>query len=230
MIARDRRRLTPILGAICAVLALLLIAFWLGLGRGAHWRDDALPPRLPQAQAATPPPAVPPLVQFAVVWEHPLFSADRKPVPVLASGGQAADAGDLELTGVILLPHLHVALLREKSSGRALRVREGQAAGDGGPVLVELKPRSAVIDSGGSRSELELVPGPAPAPVAGAVDNAPPSVQGDAAVAQPVQQVQPQYNGGAMQDTGGSATAARVRALKARLEERRRKTQQDNGG
>jgi len=234
MIAADRRRLTPTLGVLCALLAIALIALWAGAGSGVHWYDDEAPPRLPPAHAATPPPVVPPLQNYAVVWERPLFSPDRK--PSLAGGNANADAGDLELTGVIVEPGLRMALLREKSSGRTLRVREGESAGDSGVTLIEVKPRSAVVDAGGSRSELALKVGPAPP--ANAVDNAQPAAP------------QPVSTDGTQQDNNAAATAAmeiaapqpadttqgsdsaqdsaaaRIKALKARIEQRRKQAQQ----
>jgi len=174
MNAADRRRLTPALGILAVLLAALLIALWAGVGRGAHWNDNASPPPLPPARAATPPPSVPPLEQFADVWEKPLFSPDRKPIAAPA-GSSNTSTGDLELTGVIMLPGLHMALLREKNSGRTLRVREGQSAN--GATVVEVKPRSAVVDINGSRTELPLKVGPAP-PNTGAGENGtPPSGQ-----------------------------------------------------
>jgi general secretion pathway protein N len=172
--AADRRRLTPALGVLAVLLAALLIALWAGVGRGAHWNDRAAPPPLPPAHAATPPPSVPPLENFALVWEHPLFSPDRKPIAAPA-GSSNTNTGDLELTGVIMLPGLHMALLREKNSGRTLRVREGQSAN--GATVVEVKPRSAVVDINGARTELPLKVGPPP-PNSGAGENgAPPSSQ-----------------------------------------------------
>ena len=65
MNAADRRRLTPALGAVAAILLVLLVALWAGLGRGARWHDDAAPSRLPPVGTATPAPTVPPLDRFA---------------------------------------------------------------------------------------------------------------------------------------------------------------------
>lgn len=207
MNAADRRRLTPALGMLAVALVALLIALWAGVGRGARWHDNASPPPLPAARAATPPPSVPPLENFATVWENPLFSPDRKPIAAPA-GSNNANAGDLELTGVIMLPGLHMALLREKNSNRTLRVREGQSTN--GATVVEVKPRSAVVEINGSRTELPLKVGPPP-PGSGAGGNgAPPPPQpameapqpGESAAPEPVpsssseqQQAAPQQNG-----------------------------------
>jgi len=232
--AADRRRLTPVLGTLTVLLALLLVAMWAGLGRGAHWHDDASAAHLPGAGTPLPAPTVPPLQHFAAVWQRPLFNPDRQPDRGVAADGAAANAGDLELTGVILTPSLHLALLREKSSGRTLRVREGQAAGNGGPLLVELHPRSAVIETSGSRQPLQLIPGPAPAGAASSQDDAQP---GQAPVVQPAggqgramfSPAAPQ--GAAEAAPNGQSEAARRRALEARIMERRRRAAaQQNGG
>lgn len=188
MNAADRRRLTPALGILAALLAAVLIALWAGVGRGAHWNDNASPPPLPPARAATPPPSVPPLENFATVWERPLFSPDRKPIAAPA-GSANTNTGDLELTGVIMLPGMHMALLREKNSGRTLRVREGQTSN--GATVVEVKPRGAVVDINGSRTELPLKVGPPPANSRADENGAPsPMVQapqpGENAAPQPV--------------------------------------------
>lgn len=194
MNAADRRRLTPALGVLAVLLLALLIALWAGVGRAAHWHDDASPPPLPPAHAATPPPSVPPLENFAAVWEHPLFSPDRKPIAAPAGSNNNASTGDLVLTGVIMLPGLHMALLSEKNSGRTLRVREGQSAN--GATVVEVKPRSAVVDINGSRTELPLKVGAA-APhagnAAGAGENgAPPSSQPMMQAPQPEENAAPE--------------------------------------
>lgn len=252
MNAADRRRLTPALGIVAVLLAALLIALWAGVGRGAHWNDRATPPPLPPAHAATPPPSVPPLENFALVWEHPLFSPDRKPIAAPA-GSSNTNTGDLELTGVIMLPGLHMALLREKNSGRTLRVREGQSAN--GATVVEVKPRSAVVDINGARTELPLKIG-APPPNSGAGENgAPPSSQSmmqapqdeenaapqpepaspgepqQTAPQQPAPAGSPQSQASARArqqspDLTGDAAEAWKQALKARIEQRRKQAAQ----
>ncbi|MGN6314517.1 MAG: hypothetical protein ACTHMO_12260 [Rhodanobacteraceae bacterium] len=275
MNAADRRRLTPALGILAVALVAVLIALWAGVGRGAHWHDNASPPPLPPARAATPPPSVPPLENFASVWERPLFSPDRKPIAAPATNNNA-NTGDLELTGVIMLPGLHMALLREKNSNRTLRVREGQSAN--GATVVEVKPRSAVVEINGSRTELPLKVGPPPPSSGTGGNGAPPPPQpameapqpGENAAPVPLpassseqQQATPQQNGapaaGAQQQSGQTGAAqpqappstpaqsssltdkeaadAWARALKARIEQRRKKAaqkqdanKQNNGG
>lgn len=216
MNAADRRRLTPTLGIVAALLALLLIALWLGLGRGAHWGSAGDVPKLPALANATPPPVVPPLEHFDAVWQHPLFSPDR--TPQAAAGDDGASSGNLELTGVIMQPGLNMAILHDKTSGKDYRVVEGRAS-RGGPSLVALHPRSAVVDAAGSRLQLKLIPGPAPnagnEPTSGAAEDA----SGNAGQAAPVVQ-----QGGAQK-----SAAARARELRERIEARRRRNSQNGG-
>jgi len=230
MNAADRRRLTPTFGIIAAVLLVLLIALWAGLGRSSHWHDNAAPSRLPSVGVTVPAPAVPPLEQYATVWQHPLFSPTR--TPEAAAAGDGGSSGNLELTGVIMLPHLRMAILHDKTNGRDYRVVEGQPSRDG-PVLVELHPRSAVIEVSGSRQQLQLIPGPAPGAGNAAVN--PSSNPG--AEANP-DQVQSAGNGasgmvsapGRQDSAGRSAIEVRARALKARIEAQRRRAAHQGGG
>ncbi|MGH8111507.1 MAG: hypothetical protein ACREPL_06160 [Rhodanobacteraceae bacterium] len=233
MNAADRRRLTPALGAAGVALALLLIALWSGFGRGARWHDDGAAPRLPETGAAQAAPEVPPLDHFAEVWQKPLFSPTRTPEAV--ASGDGATRGDLELTGVIMLPGLRMAIVHDKTTGRDYRVVEGDAPGNG-PALLELHPRSAVVDTSGTRLDLRLLPGASPR-----VDAASPS-------AAPQAQSQPAHSAGAgasamvsrragqdaarsrMSGTGAGSAEARAQALKARIEAERRRAQSSGGG
>ncbi|TAN04465.1 MAG: general secretion pathway protein GspN [Rhodanobacteraceae bacterium] len=224
MNAADRRRLTPSLGILAALLALVLIALWSGLGRGAHWHDDAAPPHLPPVGSTLPAPTVPPLEQFAEVWQRPLFSPTRTPEPV--AGGEGAASGDLELTGVIMLPNLKMAILHDKTTHKDYRVIEGRPSREG-PTLVELHPRSAVVESSGSRLQLQLIPGPSPTAGETTQNDAGQGASG---------MVSRQGEGGSerqvpMPGSGQASAEARARELKARIEaERRRAARQRDGG
>lgn len=162
MNAENQRRLTPLLAAAAAVLALGLLLLLSGVGRSVRWS----PPRPQAAVASTQhgasllPPLPPlPLQDFAIVWQKPLFSPDRKPVAAVADGGTSL--GDLTLTGIILTPALRMALLRNKNGDRQVRLREGEATPDGSITLVEVRPRSALFDASGGRTELKLPAGAA---------------------------------------------------------------------
>ncbi|MBS0431941.1 MAG: general secretion pathway protein GspN [Proteobacteria bacterium] len=215
MNAADRRRLTPALGIACLLLALALLALWAGAGRGVHWNDTATPARLPPLKAAPAAPGVPPLQDFANVWEHPLFSPDRKPIAGAPDSGDGTSSNNLDLTGVILLPDLRMALLRDRATGRTLRIREGQSAE--GASVIEVKPRSAVVEAGGTRLELALKPGPAPTANPG--DNPPPGPGADTVEEDATSPPQPPVPATPMADQ------ARARMLKQRIEQRRRQAE-----
>lgn len=169
MNAAGRRRLTPMLLALALLLGALFLLLLAGIGRGVYWA----PPRPPAPLPAWHPAALPvpvPLEQFAQVWQQPLFSPDRKPVAQAGSGG--GQLGDMQLTGIILTPALHMALLQDKQGNgtKEVRVREGATLPDGSWTLVELQPRAAVFESSSGRTELRL---PAGAPITAAAGSAP---------------------------------------------------------
>lgn len=166
MNAAGQRRLTPLLVVLALLLGVLLLAMYAGLGRGVHWNAPRKPAPLPNRQAAKlPPPA--PLQQFADVWQKPLFSPDRRPLAQSAGNG---NLGEMQLTGIILTPELHMALLHDKG-GAEIRVREGSSLPDGSWTLAELRPRSALFDSPNGRVELQL-PNGAPIDQVGAGESA----------------------------------------------------------
>jgi general secretion pathway protein N len=159
MNAASQRQLTPWLVALVLLLGAVLLLLLAGLGRGVRWDAPRPSAPLPPAarQADLPPPV--PLAHYALVWQKPLFSPDRKPT-ARTDGGSSL--GDLDLTGIILTPGLRMALLHDRNGDKQVRLREGEALPDGSVKLVELRPRSALFDSPAGRTELKL---PAGAPI-----------------------------------------------------------------
>jgi general secretion pathway protein N len=131
-----------------------------GIGRAAKWDAPRAPAPLPPPGNTANLPQPKPLQQFAVVWQKPLFSPDRKPVAHAAEGGSSL--GDLELTGIILTHDLRMALLHDKNGDKQVRLKEGTTLPDGSITLVEVRARSAVFDAPSGRTELKL---PAGAPI-----------------------------------------------------------------
>ena len=158
MNAAHQRSLTPVLGVTAIVLASIWLLLLGGVGSGVHWSAPRSLPALPPTGNSTSLPAALPLEQFAVVWQKPLFSPDRKPTPRMDSTG--AGLGDLELTGIILTPTLRMALLRDKSGDHhEVRLREGASLPDGSVTLQEVHPRSAVFATSAGQTELKLPDG-----------------------------------------------------------------------
>jgi len=198
MNAANQRQLTPLLIALVVVLGAVLLLLLAGIGRGAQWdAPRSLAPLPPAGNPANLPQPVP-LQQFALVWQKPLFSPDRKPVARAADGG--SNLGDLELTGIILTPGLRMALLHDRNGDKQVRLREGEALPDGSVKLVELHPRSALFDSPAGRTELKL---PAGAPID--QPRTGPDARGQAADA--AMQVAPGAAGAPAADRSGSGRA-----------------------
>jgi len=238
MNAAAQRRLTPMLAGAAGVLALLLVVLLAGVGRGVRW-DPPRPteplPDMHDSAADLPRPL--PLEQFGIVWQQPVFNPDRKPVTRAAKGG--ASLGEMQLTGIILTSKLHMALLHTRGQDADVRVAEGAALPDGSWKLVEVKPRSAVFESGSGRTELEL---PAGAPIdAPKTDNQPqpPPPPGNMSgpIAVPPGAVQrvgpgiapqppPDSNEPRPQQAESSLQAERIRQLKAAIQKRRAEQQQ----
>jgi general secretion pathway protein N len=235
--AADRRRLTPVAAVVAAVLAGLLIALWAGVGSRAHWHDVVVSAEHPQAESTAKPPDVAPLRQYREVWQRPLFSPTRTPEAARSGGNESS--GNLQLTGVIMLPGLKMAILHDSTSGKDYRVVEGQTSGRG-PVLVALHPRSAVVEAAGSRRHLTLTPGPSADAGNGAAESAGSAEDDDA-------QPAPEHSadegasgmvsrhgdgdsaGNRMSGAGPASAEARARMLKARIEARRRRASQGSG-
>ncbi|HUH56405.1 MAG TPA: hypothetical protein VLZ32_11785 [Rhodanobacter sp.] len=156
MNAASQRRLTPALLLLLAVLAGLWLLLLSGAGSRAHWPAASPPSAAPVADRAAPLPPPVPRNQFAVVWQQPLFNPDRKPVTPSAGSGSI---GELELTGVIITPTMHMALLYDHQGNRQVRLRAGKRVSGGDITLVEVKPRSAVFDTASGRVELSLAAG-----------------------------------------------------------------------
>jgi general secretion pathway protein N len=182
MNAAAQRRLTPIAGAAVVVLGIVLLSLLFGAGHGVSWDPPRPVPPLPAARAVNLP-APPPLQTYAQTWEHPLFSADRKPIVTAGGGSEGVSLGDLQLTGIILTPNLHMALLGpvngkgDDDKDKQVSVREGATLPDSSWKLIQVLPRSAIFASPNGRTELKLP--------AGAPFNEQPAPNGSAPAQQP---------------------------------------------
>jgi general secretion pathway protein N len=165
MNAAAQRRLTPVCAAAVAVFGIAFLSLLFGVGRGVTWDAPRTTPPLPAMHSVALP--TPPALQtYAQTWEHPLFSSDRKPM-VSNGGSEGVSIGDLQLTGVIITPTLHMALLgsahpTKDDPGQDVRVREGAMLPDSSWKLIKVLPRSAIFASSSGRTELKL---PAGAPI-----------------------------------------------------------------
>lgn len=236
MNAAAQRRLTPAVGAVVAVLGIVLLSLLFGAGRAVSWDPPRPVPPLPAVHAVTlPNPA--PLQSFAQTWEHPLFSADRKPIVTSGGSSEGVSLGDLQLTGIILTPKLHIALLGPANSkgddDKQVSVREGATLPDSNWKLIQVLPRSAIFASPTGRTELKLpagapidqqaVPNQAqqPIPMNSPGPGTPPPGGGRGAIMQPAPPPPPPAN---------DAQAERLQKLRAAILKQRSQHQQGNQG
>lgn len=183
-----------------------------------------------------------PITDFLEVGARPLFTADRRPAPVVqADGEQTAAVLDAILTSVLITPTLQLAILTDNKTGAARRVRVGDLVeGSGGWKLLQLEPRRATLEGPGGQQVLDLRvfdgkgaaaptavaavapanPGPAAAPVAAApAEAAPgqPKSEGDEPEAQGVPKLEPIRESVPAQDKQIEAIRARIEARRAKL-------------
>jgi hypothetical protein len=131
-----------------------------------------------QAKLLPPIPAVNPEQEYAETGARPLFTPTRRPAPVLAQANAGTMAkGQFILTGVISAGGMKIALLREKSSGRVVRVEQGKDVN--GLTVAQIEPEQVTLAQGGDQEVVPLLvtKGAAPAPI--------PAVPGAASAAGP---------------------------------------------
>jgi general secretion pathway protein N len=189
---RDKR-IAVSLGSAAAVLALVAVAQYAGVGSGYSLDEpDSADGGGTTTVAALggEPVRLPPWSEYGEVLARPLFNESRAPeLQASTAAVDPAAAGNANplnatLSGVIISGDVRLALVTDNAKGETFDVRVGQPLeGDqSGWTLVELGPRGAVFEGVGlGRQSLELetdakgsVPGaapppPAPAPVAAQV-------------------------------------------------------------
>ncbi|MBP6597105.1 MAG: general secretion pathway protein GspN [Arenimonas sp.] len=148
--------------ALLAALALwslgLLMLAVAGLGGrvGLHPGNAALMPALPAVRLETGGSRLGPALDYLAVGNRPLLSADRRPVPMTDSAGPEQEPFEAELTSVLLVGELRMAMLQDRKDGRSRRVRLGEQVEGTAWRLVELQPRRAVFEGPEGRRELAL--------------------------------------------------------------------------
>lgn len=164
MSTQAAKLMSMILAGLCGVLLLLAIAMQFGLGRGYSW----LPADTENAAVANV--AIdktqfklPPETQFADTTARPLFNDDRKPTPETPDGPDVPPPPkvplNIALTGIILTPQVHLAMVHDKLKNKNLALKEGMPLdGDqGGWTLTKVNPRSAIFrETSGEEVEVEL--------------------------------------------------------------------------
>jgi hypothetical protein len=114
--------------------------------------------------------AVNPDSEYAETTARPLFTPTRRPAPAqaVAANSTAMVKGQFTLTGVTIAGDTKIALLREKSSGRVVRVEQGKEVN--GVTVANIEPDRVTLAQGGDQEVVGMLvakAGPAvPAPAA----------------------------------------------------------------
>ena len=152
------RPLTLLLGAVCLWALSVLVLALAGLGsRFPASTDTIQPPPLPNVSLTRSKSRLGPLTDYLEVGERPLMTADRRPAPQMAVDGEAGTADlDVTLTSVLITPSLRLAILTDNKDGGSRRVRVGETVEGSNWRLVQLEPRSAVIEGPTGQRTLDL--------------------------------------------------------------------------
>jgi len=165
MSIQGAKLLTLVLAGTCGLLLLLALALQIGFGRGYRWLpvDDDAVTRLGAGGIDNTPFKLPPEADFAQTDVRPLFNEDRKPTPDTPTEAVApvmpAVPLNVSLTGVILTPQLHMAMIHNNTKNDSVALKEGMPLpGDmGGWTLTRVKARSAIFkETAGDEVEVEL--------------------------------------------------------------------------
>jgi len=233
MSVQGARLLSLIFAGACGLLLLLALALQFGFGRGYRWDapdEDAAQPVVADAIDRQPF-KLPPSSAYADTLQHPLFNEDRQPTPEFTEPPPPQPPVaqlNVALTGVIITPQVHIALLHDNAKNDQMSIKEGSPLpGDlGGWTLTRVKPRSAMFkEASGDEVEVELSTA-----VASQKPGAPPH-PGGAAPAAPGQPPNPPVFG-PKPPTPAPAVAkpadtAQAEQMQRRIEERRKQMREE---
>jgi len=95
--------------------------------------------------------------EYAETGNRPLFISTRRPAPSAVSPATVAAMakGQFTLTGVTIVGPLKIALLREKSSGRVIRVEEGNDVN--GIKVAQVDAEQVKLTQGGDQEVVQLL-------------------------------------------------------------------------
>jgi general secretion pathway protein N len=154
---------TVVLAGICGVLLLLAFVMEAGFGRGYRWLAPDDSAALAASGIDREPFKLPSETAYAATDARPIFNEDRKPTPEApdekAEPPPPSVPLNISLTGIVLTPQLHMALIQDKGKNTTIALKEGMPMpGDqGGWTLTEIKKRSAIFkETAGDEVEVEL--------------------------------------------------------------------------
>jgi general secretion pathway protein N len=153
-------RNNPLLGVLAALAIILAIVIGLEGEFGASVGSVLRPgdaKRAAPADAKLLPAlvAVAPEVAYPETAARPLFTPTRRPAPEAPAAPQSTfQKGQFVLQGVIAVGDNRVAMLREKSSGRIIRVERGKEVN--GIKVVDIQSETVTLAQGAEEEKLSL--------------------------------------------------------------------------
>jgi type II secretory pathway component PulC len=154
-------RLTPVLLTACIVLGVTVAIEWLTLSQqnGIASSSDAQPADTADIQLTRSTYVAPDFATFSEILERPLFIEGRTPPAPLTAEQTALSPGTqtqlaMRLEGIALTPEARIAVVRDISSNKLLRLAEG--AKHQGWVVESVNATSATFKRGEQTHELLL--------------------------------------------------------------------------
>jgi hypothetical protein len=156
-------RLTPALLTACGLFGVIVAIEWAALSRqdGIETSSDAPPAAAADTQLTRASYLAPDFEAFSEILERPLFTEGRTPPPEPTAEQAAAvtPAGKqtqltMRLEGIALTPAARIAVIRDTSSNKLVRLAEG--ATHQGWVVESINATSATLKRGTQTHELML--------------------------------------------------------------------------
>ena len=158
----DLLRRYPLISALAIVGVLLAAVLALEAGSSAALRQrvagaSTSRPATVQTKLLPALAAVNPEAEYPETGARPLFIPTRRPAPTLAapSAVAAMNKGQFTLTGVTIAGGTKIALLREKASGRVVRVEQGKEVN--GITVGQIDPEQVTLTQGGDQEVVQLL-------------------------------------------------------------------------
>jgi len=171
-------RLTPALLTACGIFGVMVALEWVALSRQDEIASgsDTQPVTAVDAKLTRASYVAPDFEAFSEILERPLFTEGRTPPPEPTDEQAAVIPGKqtqltMSLEGIALTPAARIAVIRDKTSNKLVRLAEG--AQHQGWVLESVNATSATLKRGEQTHELRLelntrsikkAPGPARKP------------------------------------------------------------------
>jgi len=166
------------LASALAILAIVLVAVLaIEFASGASLaqrlsRGESSRPAVVQTKLLPTIAAVNPDQEYSETGARPLFTPTRRPAPpqAVAGGPTAMTKGQFTLAGVTIAGDTRIALLREKSSGRTVRVEQGKEVN--GITVAKVEPEQVTLAQAGDQEVVPMLVSKAAAPQAAPVPTA----------------------------------------------------------